>query len=267
MPKHTKAGRPVDMPILPSIPFTRSEQTVTPSYGQEDRTITSGMWDLDIPKPSRYKFLSPSEWAILAHGVGGVKDVERHTPVHPNHWFWPPKGMPQGLYKDVVFNRTKSFYFFHAASISRWSPLILQLLIGATLTAVSHLSSQATTAVTVLGAANTVIAGLLAIMHNSGMPDRYRYDMAEFEALEDHLMKLLDTGIAPADMAVEQVLAECYDMYHIAKATVAANMPASYVPGRTLQARRYSHVATSPNPPGFLKAQVHGDSSAAESNK
>lgn len=229
---------------------------MAPSHSYEDRSGFSGLWEMDNSKTPRYRFLSPAEWRILAHGIGGVKDAESQTPVHPSHWFWPPKNMPQGLYKDVVLNRTKSFYFFHAASVAGWSFMILQLLIGATLTALSHLSTDKSTALTVLGAANTVIAGFLALLHNTGMPDRYRSDMVEFEALEDHLMKLLDAGIAPADMAVEQVLAECFEMYHNAKATVAANMPASYIPGRTLQAIRYNATATSLGNYGALKSKA-----------
>lgn len=78
--------------------------------------------DANKPIP-RHRFLSPAEWAILARGVGAVKDpdTERqwHSPIHPSSWWWPPRGMVPGLYRSVVLERTKSFYLFHVASISR----------------------------------------------------------------------------------------------------------------------------------------------------
>ncbi len=39
----------------------------------------------------------------------------------------------------------------------------------------------------VLAAINTVVAGLLALMHNSGLPDRYRMNKVQFAIVEDFL--------------------------------------------------------------------------------
>lgn len=177
----------------------------------------------------RHRFLTPTEWGIVAHGIGGIRDREQQTPIHPSSWLWPPKGMPRGLYKDTVTQRTKFFYLFHASSGIRLILMLLQLFIGATLTALGSMSFKQGTPITILGAANTVIAGLLAFLQNSGLPDRYRYDKSEFEALEDHIKEILDSGIAPADQATDQILAECFDLYQDAKATVSANLPANYM--------------------------------------
>lgn len=177
----------------------------------------------------RHRFLSDHEWAIVAHGIGGIRDREQHAPIHPTSWLWPPKGMPRGLYKDTVTQRTKFFYCYHASSGIRWILMLLQLFIGATLTALGSMSFTQGTPITILGAANTIIAGLLAFLQNSGLPDRYRYDKSEFEALEDHIKEILDSGIAPADQAADQILAECFDLYQDAKATVSANLPANYM--------------------------------------
>lgn len=106
--------------------------------------------------------------------------------------------------------------------------MIVQLFIGAALTALGPHSFKDGTPITVLGAANTVIAGLLALLHNSGLPDRYRYNMVEFEELEDHIRELLDTGLAPADSAIDRVIAGCFVQFSNAKATVQANMPVTY---------------------------------------
>ncbi|KAF5002211.1 hypothetical protein FGRMN_517 [Fusarium graminum] len=178
-----------------------------------------------------YRSLSPTEWLLFARGVGGLQDAERNVPVHPTSQLWPPKGLPPGLYRDAVYRRTMSSYSFGFASAIRWIILILQLLIGASLTALGGWSAREGdgTPVTVLGASNTVIAGLLALLHNSGVPDRYRYDKAEFERVEDRIRELLDTGLVREDKSVNEVLAECFDCFQHAKRTVNSNIPAAYV--------------------------------------
>ncbi|KAL6698323.1 hypothetical protein J3F84DRAFT_268490 [Trichoderma pleuroticola] len=198
----------------------------------------------------RHRFLTPTEWGVVAHGIGGIRDREQHTPIHPTSWLWPPRGMPRGLYKDTVTQRTKFFYLHHASSGIRWILMLLQLFIGATLTALGSMSFSQGTPITILGAANTVIAGLLAFLQNSGLPDRYRYDKSEFEALEDHIKEILDSGIAPADQTADQILAECFDLYQDAKATVSANLPANYMPRNAQQAGQRSGglIQTSSHP-------------------
>ncbi|UNI21619.1 hypothetical protein JDV02_007595 [Purpureocillium takamizusanense] len=136
--------------------------------------------------------------------------------------------MPPGLYRDIVQERNKYFLLYHAASISQAALMVLQLLIGASVTSLGAMRANTGIAITVLGAVNTVIAGLIALLHNGGLPDRFRYDMIQFEELEDHIKELLDSAIAPANMTTDQVLAECFDRFREAKATVAANLPVNY---------------------------------------
>ncbi|KAL2208987.1 hypothetical protein CC79DRAFT_1367191 [Sarocladium strictum] len=214
-------------PMLPALSLLRNAQSAqAPQNSAQKRG--SVIETLDLPQPPRHRFLPPAEWATFAHGVGGIKDGEGQRPVRPHSGGWPPRGMPRGLYKDVVIQRTKCFYLFHVSSIFRWTMLILQILIGATLTALGPSSGNNSLAITILGAANTVVAGLLALMHNSGLPDRFRCDMQEFEKVEDHIRGILEARLAPADEELDQVLSECFDMFSQAKATVAANLPPSY---------------------------------------
>jgi len=135
----------------------------------------------------QHRFLTPAEWARLAHGVGAIKDGETHTVVHPTCWYWPPKGLPEGLYRDVVAQRSKYFISYHLLSTLRWFLMIIQIVIGAILTALGSVQMHTGIPITVLAAINTIDAGLLALMHNSGLPDRYRLDKVEFTKVEDHL--------------------------------------------------------------------------------
>ena len=135
----------------------------------------------------QHRFLSPAEWARVAHGVGAIKEAETHQVVHPTCWYWPPKGLPQGLYRDVITQRAKYFLLYHVLNTLRWFLMILQIVLGAVLTALGSFQINDGTAITVLAAVNTVDAGLLALLHNSGLPDRYRLDKVEFTRVEDSL--------------------------------------------------------------------------------
>lgn len=140
--------------------------------------------------------------------------------------------------------RAKCFYLFHTTSIFRWGLLIVQLFIGASLTALGPFSFRNGAPITVLGAANTIIAGLLALLHNSGLPDRFRHDMLEFERVEDHVREILEGRLAPVDQDLDQILFECFDMFSEAKATVADNLPATYNSRKSFQPVRQGVAGT-----------------------
>ncbi|KAH6895553.1 hypothetical protein B0T10DRAFT_587051 [Thelonectria olida] len=231
MPKHS-SDTEVPIPRSNDPPPASDKRN---NGGVSPKPTSHSLSDCHIP---RHRFLSHSEWTVFAHGVGAIRDAEHQAPVHPKSWWWPPKGLPQGLYRAVISQRTKAFYVFHMTSIARWTLMILQLLLGATLTALGSMSLERGTPITVLGAANTVIAGFLAFLHNSGLPDRYWYDMAEYEEVEDHIREILDAAMIPADHTLDQVLAECFDLYQSAKAIVLANKPPTYTTSQGIQAGR-----------------------------
>lgn len=93
-------------------------------------------------RPVRYRFLTPTEWAVFARGVGGLdlSDPECQSPVTPStSAFFPTRGMPEGLYKDVVAHRNKFFIYFHVISILRWLGMLFQLFISAALTGIGSM--------------------------------------------------------------------------------------------------------------------------------
>lgn len=135
-----------------------------------------------------HRFLSPDEWARVAHGVGAIKAGEEHHSVtHPSSWYYPPRGLPDGLYRTVITHRTNCRVMYHVLSVFRWALMVLQIILGAVLTALGSVDLRVGTPITVLAANQTVIAGLLALLHNSGLPDRYRSNEGEFAKVESHL--------------------------------------------------------------------------------
>jgi len=90
----------------------------------------------------------------------------------------------------------------------------------------SHKTNE--TAITILAAANTVNAGLVALLHNSGLPNRIRNDWNEYAKAELYITKLLDTGIVEDWMKPWDAVDKCYKTFKKAKETVQSNKPAVY---------------------------------------
>ncbi|KFA67662.1 hypothetical protein S40285_00901 [Stachybotrys chlorohalonatus IBT 40285] len=223
----SQVPKSTDTSILFPLP-SNGRELRTDNESRLDRVSATSSEELEQSDIPRHRFLTPSEWSILAHGLGGVYDNEDGGIVRQGSAWWPPAGMPPGLYRDVVYHRVKYLYMFHTISILRWTMMILQLFVGAALTALGSLSLRQGTPITILGAGNTIIAGLLALVHNSGLPDRHKFNMLEFELLQDNIKELLESRMVPADQTIDQVLARCFHQYQESKTTVTANMPASY---------------------------------------
>ncbi|KAF3360099.1 hypothetical protein VDGD_00584 [Verticillium dahliae] len=207
-------------------------------------------------KHVRYRFLTPSERAIFARAVGADMDPVDQTPLYPPtsvSWFKPRRRLPSGLYKDVAALRRMYLFYFHAVAFLRWAGMMMQLFVGAALTGVGAMAFQSGIPITILAGVNTVIAGMLAMLHNSGLPDRYRINQAEFEGVEDLIKAVLNTGIVKDTQTVDQAIMECFETYRYTRAVVAANDPSFYTSmavrraGNT-EAARDSMVVARPRP-------------------
>jgi hypothetical protein len=55
--------------------------------------------------------------------------------------------------------------------------IVLQLMLGAALTALGSISRQHGLAIVILAAANTVTAGVVALLHNSGLRECLCFDL------------------------------------------------------------------------------------------
>lgn len=148
-----KSERPSSIPI----PGRKPNNTTPVGGGGSSRP---GQRPLSLSPPVQHRFLTPAEWARVAHGLGAIKEGETHNVVHPTCWYWPPKGMPEGLYRDVVFQRSKYFIKYQILSTLRWVLMVLQIVLGAILTALGSVSNHNGIPITVLAAINTVNAGV-----------------------------------------------------------------------------------------------------------
>jgi len=101
--------------------------------------------------------------------------------------------------------------------------------LGAILTALGASSSLNGIPITVLAAANTVNAGVIALLHNSGLPGRFRNDWNEFKKVEIHVVELIHSGIVRKDITVADAIERCWLMYREATDTVLGNKSESYI--------------------------------------
>ncbi|KAI0850478.1 hypothetical protein F5Y00DRAFT_232342 [Daldinia vernicosa] len=185
------------------------------------------------PGKDTYRLLSHNEWVQFCRGVGVFMDDESEEVIRPTSTLWPPKGFRDGLYRDVLTEKTKFTYYFHSVDIVSWLLMLLQIAMGAVLTALGSVPSKNGTAITTIAAVNTCVGGILALLHNSGLPARYRADRNEFYKLEEHIKSIVDTALVPVDQDINAALAGCYEKFRHARQTVQNNIPASYTTSPT----------------------------------
>lgn len=97
------------------------------------------------PKKETYRLLSHNEWVQFCKGIGVFKDDESEEVVRPISPWWPPKGYRDGLYQDVLVEKTKFTYFFHIVSTITWFLMLLQIAMSAVLTALGSVSTSSST--------------------------------------------------------------------------------------------------------------------------
>ncbi|KAJ5641353.1 hypothetical protein N7490_005353 [Penicillium lividum] len=125
---------------------------------------------------------------------------------------------------------------------------ITQVIIGAAITALGPSGGDHMLAITILGALNTSIAGLLALLKGRGLPERLRRNMIEIAKVSDFiqekatLLRYGNSGVC--NDGISLLLQEVYQAYHSAQQTIETNETDTYADGRISQA---SAVATEAN--------------------
>lgn len=88
--------------MLPALSLSRPEVQSSRMRTGPDGKPSAIIEKTNPVQPVRHKFLTDSEWARFAQGVGGCKDSESQTAARPSTAWWPPKGMPVRLIPSVV---------------------------------------------------------------------------------------------------------------------------------------------------------------------
>ncbi|KAF7587690.1 hypothetical protein BBP40_006876 [Aspergillus hancockii] len=106
---------------------------------------------------------------------------------------------------------------------------ILQVMIGASITALGPYGDKYMLAVTVLGAVNTTIAGLIALLKGRGLPQRPRKNMVELRKARKYIEEqrlLRECGNGSDD--VNSLMKEAIKRYNLAEDIIERNQPDTY---------------------------------------
>lgn len=90
-----------------------------------------------------------------------------------------------GVYKHVIEQRRRKKLLHHTLGVILYISHFIQIIVAAILTALGPNAKYYEVPITILGAVNTVIAGVLALLKGSGVIERLSKDEVEFAKLKD----------------------------------------------------------------------------------
>jgi hypothetical protein len=139
----------------------------------------------------------------------------------------------KGLYKEIINLQKWRSRQYQLVEILFYIALGGQILIGATLASLGPLSKLNPTSITILGIANTVMAGILAVFKGQNLPDRLRKDEYQMKKVQDFIEETeirLAIG-SDGDFTAEEldgIVQQVFEKYNTAKDTAEMNRSSSY---------------------------------------
>ena len=144
-------------------------------------------------------------------------------------------GSNEGIYTRTVEQESKTRLQY---SLSIWAVntfFMLQIIVGAALTALGAAKGPPA-AVTVLGAVNTIVAGLLTYLKGQGLPARLEAYLQQLRALREYIeeveRRVMRDGAAGFD--VDREVGRIWEMYQEVRQTEQDNRPGNVLPPRGL---------------------------------
>ena len=137
-----------------------------------------------------------------------------------------------GIYREVQRSRAAKRRQHVVIDALLYGSHFAQVVIGAGLTALGPVAGRHAVLITVLGAVNTVLAGVLGMAKGQGVPERMRKDAAEFRKLQDWIEEteaLLAVGVIGRDRKEVGYLVElAFKKYNAARRSEENNEPDRY---------------------------------------
>ncbi|KAK8121386.1 C6 transcription factor [Apiospora kogelbergensis] len=138
-----------------------------------------------------------------------------------------------GIYRSVLAEASRKSALYTAMTLLLYLCYFAQVVIGAALTALGSVAARYSTTITVLGALNTALAGVLALIRSSGQPQKLGKDQVGFRKLQDWIEEtdaLLAVGIIGRNRHEVGVLVEvAFRKYNAAKESEENNRADMYV--------------------------------------
>lgn len=164
-------------------------------------------------------------------------------PSQPSSQTSPDKENVHEAYMDATSNlRRKLIQEKRHLKLQYWISTVVfnlltmvQVIIGAVITALGPSAADHMVAITVLGAINTSCAGLLALLKGRGLPQRLRGSMIEISKVLDFIQdtsvllkydksRVSNTGVGP-------LLEETFQKYASAEQLIEGNQPDTFASG------------------------------------
>jgi hypothetical protein len=139
------------------------------------------------------------------------------------------------IQKELMQTRNYQNLQYQLLTVSFNLLVILQVIIGATITALGPSGGDHMLAITILGAFNTSIAGILSLLKGRGLPQRLRRNMAEISKVLDLIRErktLLRYGnLQVSNLATSELLQDVFQAYDSMKQIIENNQPDTYTDG------------------------------------
>ncbi|KAI8949359.1 hypothetical protein F4801DRAFT_403930 [Xylaria longipes] len=138
-----------------------------------------------------------------------------------------------GVYRTVIQTQTRMIIQHALLQAFLYIVYFAQIIIGAALTALGATAARYEKVITVLGAFNTVLAGVLALIKGSGQPQKLGKDRIGYRRLQDWIEEteaLLAVGVIGRNRREVGLLVEsAFKRYNAAKTSEENNDPDFYV--------------------------------------
>lgn len=220
-PQAKSVGPPID--VTPSQPASKPQEE--PANGSQQPPAQS--WPTPAGLPPRED--DDERLIIFRRAVG----INYHLAATDPGTMEEGRKKAVGIYRAVISakkSKARQFYFLSTFTLLCHFG---QIIVGAALTALGPLASDHTAIITFLGAFNTVIAGMLALISGQGLPDRIKKDQIGFRKIQDWIEEtesLLSVGIIGRNRKeVGLLVEEAFKKYNAAKTNEENNRPDSYV--------------------------------------
>jgi hypothetical protein len=140
------------------------------------------------------------------------------------------------LQKELIQTRSYQNFQYQLITISLNLLVIVQVIIGAAITALGPSGGDHVLAITILGALNTSIAGILSLLKGRGLPQRLRRNIAEISKVLDLIRErktLLRYGnnLQVSNLATSELLQDVFQAYNSMKQIIENNQPDTYTDG------------------------------------
>ncbi|KAF6835672.1 C6 transcription factor [Colletotrichum plurivorum] len=137
-----------------------------------------------------------------------------------------------GIYASTIAARRRLRTSRIAVSVLLYACHAVQLIVGAVLTAMGPSAGTHRLGITVLGAVNTVVAGILTLMKGKGLPEKLRRDEVEFRRLQDWIEEtealLVLSVVGGTKDEVGELVASAFRRWNLANAKGEDVRPEDY---------------------------------------